>query len=101
MDGGALLRSNDEALTMRHLMATYDGRAFVWWRMELTGASDGRSSFAGEATHSMAYQEGMRHVGVVAEEKVFTTAPETYMIMRTEAQDRQFLYDHEDRGEEE
>ncbi len=97
--GGAKLRAIDESNCVHRLMNTYEGRAFIWWVIELSGTE--RSAFAGEATHETAFNEGMKYLGEQTEGKVFTSAEERYILMRTEGRDRQQKYDLADRGEEE
>ena len=84
------LRQLETREIVRTLLMTYEGRAFVWMLLQQAGLR--RSSFAGEAPLTMAYQEGQRGVGLWAEEWVLTAAPEKHSIMRREAVQREQKY---------
>ena len=84
------LRSREQTDLVRQVLSTYPGRAFVWMMMEEAG--EDRSSFAGEAPLTMAWNEGRRGIGVWGKNWVFTAAPEMYIVMRREAVDREQRY---------
>ena len=75
-----------ELENLRKMLSTYEGREFVWRLLERCGVSC--TSFRGEDTHRMAFQEGQRNVGLWTTEEVLTAYPETYTIMRDEAVSR-------------
>ena len=84
------LRLREETRAVRTVLQTYLGRAFVWALMETAGTEQG--VFVGEAPLSMAWTEGRRSIGQWTRDWVFTAAPETYMMMRTEAAAREQRY---------
>ncbi len=90
VERAAALRRLEEREYVRRLVATYEGRAFIWALLSETGVH--RSSFAGEAPLTMAHAEGRREIGIWAENWVFTVAPETYSMMRREAVEREKRY---------
>ena len=71
---------------IRAVLGLKRGRAFVWSLLEKAGVF--RSTFAGEETHTSAFHEGRRSVGLEIFEKVFTDGPETYRMMASEAEER-------------
>jgi hypothetical protein len=70
----------------RTFLDTYYGRMFVYGLLEDMGVY--RISFAGEATHTTAFNEGERNSGNKLVEKVCTLGEEYYILMRNEARDR-------------
>jgi len=69
---------------LRAVLLTPAGRRFVWRVVEsMTRSLDG--SFAGEATHATAYNEGLRAVGLHITLETQRVAPELYVVMLQEA----------------
>lgn len=74
------LRDEDQ---IRFLMEQPIGRGIVW--DQLSDAGIFRASFAGEATHQTAFNEGKRHAGLALLGRVMKYAPEFYFTMTQEA----------------
>lgn len=88
----AQLRDLQHVEMVKSFLGTYEGRAFVWMLMQASGMDE--STFVGEAPMTMAYNEGRREMGRWGKDWVFTSAPETYSIMRREAIQREQEYAH-------
>jgi hypothetical protein len=77
------VRDEIERADIRKVLATPEGRRELW-RL-LTSCGVHRSSFAGEAALTTAFNEGERNVGLRAEARAMKHAPEFYIQMRNEA----------------
>jgi hypothetical protein len=55
------LRNRDYAVAVSAVLATYEGRSFIWELLTRTGYFG--ASFAGEFTHETAFREGKRDIG--------------------------------------
>ncbi len=84
------LRCRQEKETVRRILTTYEGRAFIWMLMQTAGADQG--VFSGEAPMTMSRLEGRREIGMWGRDWVFTAAPEQYNILRQEAIQREQHY---------
>ena len=67
----------------RSLMATADGRRWVWWLLERCGVF--RSSFTGDATTY--FHEGTRNVGLMVIADINALCPQHFATMMTEAKE--------------
>jgi len=72
-------------VALRQIMATREGRAWMYWILNFAGVF--RLSFAGEATHATAFNEGQRNVGQILFADVNRVTPAQYLTMMTEAQE--------------
>jgi hypothetical protein len=63
------------------VMASPEGRRVMVWLLEQTGPY--RSSFATNALQ-MAYQEGIRKLGLIVTDKMASASPETWVAMQLE-----------------
>ena len=77
-----LMREQDQ---IRHTMETPLGRGLVWEILASSGVF--RSTFTGESTHTSAYNEGRRAVGLELFAKVMKHAPRLYDTMTQENAD--------------
>ena len=65
----------------RSLMATAEGRRWMWWLLERCGVF--RTSFTGDATTY--FNEGTRNVGLMVIADINALCPEQFATMMTEA----------------
>ena len=84
------LRTREQVEVVRSLLSTYEGRAFFWMLSQEAGTA--RGIFAGEAPMTMSRNEGRREIGEWCQNWVFTAAPETYIMLRREAFQREQRY---------
>lgn len=77
-----LIREEDQ---IRQAMSTPLGRGLIWEILASSGVF--RSTFTGEATHTSAYNEGRRAVGLELFAKVMKHAPRLYDTMTQENAD--------------
>lgn len=75
--------SEVERLDIRKLLALPEGRRELWRILSMCGVH--RTSFAGEAPITMAFNEGQRNIGLMLEARALEHAPELYIQMRDEA----------------
>lgn len=85
----AELRWRDETGALARVLDTYHGRAMIWWVIRETRAEE--SEFHEVATQ-MARLAGSREVGVNLRNLVLQASPESYMLMRREAVERETRY---------
>ncbi len=87
------IRRREQIAAVRANLNTYEGRTFMWMLIQEAGAEvGGPTIFAGEAPMTMAWNEGRRMVGGWGSDWVFTAAPEMYMVMKSEAAERENRY---------
>lgn len=65
------------------VMATPDGRRYLWWLLERCGVF--KSSFTGD--HATFFNEGQRNVGLAVMADIHAACPELYAVMLHEAQE--------------
>jgi hypothetical protein len=78
------LAREKELAELYEMLSLYGGRAFVWRLLEKCGVY---SSAAGECKDVFRF-EGRRDIGLWVLEEVFTAKPDTYTLMRNEAEER-------------
>ncbi len=81
-------QSADRAETKRHnalrtVMATNQGRRYVWWLLDQCGVF--RTSFTGNSTTF--FNEGQRNVGLILMGDINAACPEQYLVMINEAKE--------------
>ena len=81
------LRREREVAELQALLDTVGGRALIWRLLEEAGFH--KLSFVGEATHTMAFNEGRRSIGNWLLSEALTARPQCYNLMRDEALDLQ------------
>lgn len=69
---------------VRAVLATADGRRLLWWVIDGLALAHG-GSFGGEATHTSAFNEGRRDVGITLKAELLRYAPEGFATMLVEA----------------
>jgi len=74
---------NSRIAAFRAVMATREGRQYVWWLLEQCGIF--RTSFTGNSTTF--FNEGQRNVGLVLIADINAACPEQYIVMLTEAKE--------------
>jgi len=74
---------NRRLAAFKTVMASREGRRYVWWLLEQTGVF--RSSFTGNSTTF--FNEGQRNVGLMLVADINAAAPELYIVMLDEAKD--------------
>ena len=67
----------------RAVMATREGRQYLWWLLEQCGVF--RTSFTGDSTTF--FNEGGRNVGLILIADINAACPEQYVVMLTEAKE--------------
>ncbi|MDA8231577.1 MAG: hypothetical protein M0006_09585 [Magnetospirillum sp.] len=65
------------------VMATPEGRRYVWWLLERCGVF--RTSFTGDS--ATFFNEGQRNVGLTLLGDIHAVCPEHYLTMLTEAEE--------------
>ena len=65
----------------RAVMATADGRRWIWWLLDRCGVF--RTSFTGDATTY--FNEGTRNVGLMVIADINALCPDLFVTMMTEA----------------
>ncbi len=84
------LRRTEEHDFLRTMLNTYEGRAVFSILFRHTRLEGG--SFAGELTHTTAYNEGRRSIGRDMRDLFFTVAAERYSMVRDEMIQRERTY---------
>jgi len=84
------LRRIEEHDLLRTVLNTYEGRAVFSILFRHTRLES--MSFAGELTHTTAYNEGRRKIGKDMRDLLFTVAPERYSMVRDEMIQRERTY---------
>ena len=67
----------------RAVMATADGRRWIWWLLDRCGVF--RTSFTGDSTTF--FNEGSRNVGLMVIADINAACPDLFVTMMTEARD--------------
>jgi hypothetical protein len=75
------IRELQKKAALRKIMGDPEGRMWMWDLLEVCRIHI--SSFSGDAL-GMAFQEGMRNVGLILEAQIFQLSPELYLRMITE-----------------
>jgi hypothetical protein len=81
----AKARENIRAQVLRNIMASIDGREWMFYLLEICNIHD--SNFASDAM-LMAFWEGKRHVGMQIMKQLQIVCPEQYLQMMKEVRDR-------------
>lgn len=68
---------------MRAVLATAQGRRFLWWMMGKVGTYS--ASYAPGDALASAFNEGQRNVGIMLEAEIGAADPEALIVMQTEA----------------
>lgn len=74
--------NRDYANSVAAVLDTYEGRAVLWELLTRCGLYG--TSFAGEATHTMAFKEGKRDIGKQTFFDIENTSGDAYGVMRKE-----------------
>jgi hypothetical protein len=96
----AFLRREQEISDMKAVMATVEGRRFIWRQLKAAGIYD--TSFVGGAPDITAFKEGARNLGLMLLGEIMTEATGSFLTMQKEATDyeaQQRAYADEDRKE--
>lgn len=80
----AQLNRERETESLRSILSSYDGRAFLWRLLEECGIYT--SSFTGNSTTF--FNEGKRHIGLWTLNEVMEVDPNAYHKMKVEAVER-------------
>jgi hypothetical protein len=80
------LESEQATDDLKAVMDSPPGRRFVWRLLEQAGVY--RASYAGEATHATAFNEGRRNQGLQLLSEIFRACPGSYTLMVQEAHER-------------
>ena len=83
-----------EAEGLHQILDTVAGREFIWRILEYSGCE----SVAPLETNALARYEGRRDVGMWIKNECFTSYPDSYSIMRQEAEEREQLRETQNGG---
>ncbi len=86
------LREDEERDAISKVISTYQGRHLFWMLLQRAGINE--SPFAGEETHTTAYNLGRKDTAEAWDKLLLTIGPQAHSVMHTEAITRERRYAH-------